>query len=61
MQDTALKTSPQVTKEKFMDTKTKIEVVQYNRPQFEQKGYAKIVGRVMVVELQVLFQGCISR
>ncbi len=41
----ALKTSSQVTKEKFMDTKTKKEVVQYNRPQFEQKGYARLMGR----------------
>ena len=41
----ALKTSSQVTKEKLMDTKTKKEVVQYNRPQFEQKGYARLMGR----------------
>ena len=41
----ALKTSSQVTKEKFMDTKTKKEVVRYNRPQFEQKGYGRLIGR----------------
>ena len=28
-----------------MDAKTKKEVVQYSRPQFQQKGYGRLIGR----------------
>ena len=41
----AFETSSQVTKEKLMDAKTKKEVVQYSRPQFQQKGYGRLIGR----------------